>query len=100
MSWGVDIECGGEEVFFSSTFPSPRPSLICSSAGNIEELLSYSDDFPEQLAKFLEPHDQISWLHHLATEDFPMVHIYSAAYNMNVALSFPYSPNVPSLSGV
>jgi nuclear pore complex protein Nup133 len=42
--------------------------------GNIEELLSYSKDFPEQLAKFLEPHDNIGWLHHVAAQDYHMAH--------------------------
>ena len=41
--------------------------------GNIEELLSYSRDFPEILAKFLEPHDNIGWLHHVAAQDYDMV---------------------------
>jgi nuclear pore complex protein Nup133 len=36
--------------------------------------LSYSRDFPEILAKFLEPHDNIGWLHHVAAQDYDMAH--------------------------
>ena len=47
--------------------------VVVRRLGNIEELLSYSKDFPEQLAKFLEPHDNIGWLHHVAAQDYHMV---------------------------
>ena len=48
-------------------------SSVVRRPGNIEELLSYSRDFPEILAKFLEPHDNIGWLHHVAAQDYDMV---------------------------
>ena len=55
-----------------------RDSTVCmytfaSLPGQLEELLSYSEDFPEQLDKFLEPHDHIIWLHYVTTEDYPQV---------------------------
>ena len=62
-----------------------RLCLYILYPGNIQELLSYSDDFPEQLAKFLEPHDHISWLHHLASQDYPVV-IYTPLSLFNLFL--------------
>jgi nuclear pore complex protein Nup133 len=41
---------------------------------NIEELLTYSKDFPDQVARFLKPHDHIIWLHHLRTMDYIAAH--------------------------
>ena len=70
-----------------------RLCLYIQYPGNIQELLSYSDDFPEQLAKFLEPHDHISWLHHLASQDYPMV-IYIHLSHFSVA--FSPNPILPS----
>ena len=47
--------------------------IILVVIGRLEELLSYSQDFPEQLAEFLQPHDHISWLHHVASQDYQEV---------------------------
>ena len=72
---------------------------VCTCPGQLEELLSYSEDFPRQLTEFLKPHDHISWLHHLATQDYPMV--YNCVQQFSLTLSLPpflslsFSPSLP-----
>eukprot|EP00731_Ephydatia_muelleri_P027834 Em0019g707a len=42
--------------------------------GNLQQLLSYSEDFPEQLEKFLQPHNHLNWLHQIAIGNFTGVY--------------------------
>jgi hypothetical protein len=41
--------------------------------GKLKKLLSFSEDFPRELAVFLKPHDSLSWLHHTATKEYGKV---------------------------
>lgn len=38
--------------------------------GQLQQLLSFSEDFPQELGRFLEPHDHLSWMHHISTQDY------------------------------
>lgn len=42
--------------------------------GQLQQLLSHSEDFPAELGQFLESHDNLSWLHHIATQDYSKAH--------------------------
>jgi len=41
--------------------------------GQLQQLLSFSEDFPQELGRFLEPHDHLSWMHHISTQDYSKV---------------------------
>lgn len=41
--------------------------------GKLQQLLSFSKDFPAKLGVFLESHPYLAWLHHLATQDYNAV---------------------------
>ncbi len=43
------------------------------ASGKLRQLLSHSEDFPIELGEFLEPHDNLSWMHHVATQDYTKV---------------------------
>ena len=42
--------------------------------GKLQQLLSFSEDFPQELGKFLEPHDNLSWMHQVVTQDYNRAH--------------------------
>ncbi len=42
-------------------------------SGQLRQLLSHSEDFPGELGEFLEPHDNLSWIHQVATQDYTKV---------------------------
>ena len=41
--------------------------------GKLQQLLSFSKDFPSELTDFIESHPYLAWLHYLATQDYMAV---------------------------
>lgn len=48
--------------------------------GHLNQLLSFSEDFPTELGTFLKPHLSLSWLHDLAIRDYGSVRVYFLDY--------------------
>ena len=57
--------------------------------GKLRKLLSFSEDFPRELAVFLKPHNSLSWLHHTATKEYGKV----CAVSHPPSLSFSLFPS-------
>ena len=47
--------------------------IVLHLAGKLQQLLSFSEDFPQELGRFLEPHDNLSWMHQIVTQDYNKV---------------------------
>ena len=43
--------------------------------GKLKKLLSFSEDFPQELSAFLTHHDSLSWLHHTAIKKYGKVNL-------------------------